>query len=181
MIVTSTTAAGSGTFSNSVPVAAASVPGVTATSTVYQGKFEFRQTVTNLTAVSTRDLSETLILHMTAGSQAALADGELLIDTTTATSDHLAVGDRVPVKFARTGPTSLRIGGIYQANSLIGSYLVGDAFFLAHFHAPLPVAVLLATGGSAAVQQGVERGAPALPRHQGPDPGPVREARRPPR
>ena len=153
VIVTSTTAAGSGTFSNSVPVAAASVPGVTATSTVYQGKFEFRQTVTNLTAVSTRDLSATLILHMTAGSQAALADGELLIDTTTANSDHLSVGDRVPVKFARTGPTSLRIGGIYQANSLIGSYLVGDAFFLAHFHAPLPVAVLLATGGSAAVQR----------------------------
>ena len=40
---------------------------------------------------------------MTAGSPAALAAGDLLIDSTTAHSDHLAVGDTVPVKFALTG------------------------------------------------------------------------------
>ena len=42
----------------------------------------------------------------------------------------------------------MRIGGIFKANSLIGSYLVGDPFFLSHFDSPLPVAVLLRTASS---------------------------------
>ena len=62
-----------------------------------------RATSQSLTAVSTRDLSETVILNMTEGSSAALAAGDLLIDTTTANSKHLSAGDIVPVKFAKTG------------------------------------------------------------------------------
>ena len=75
----------------------------------------------------------------------ALAAGELLIDTTTANSKHLSVGSVVPVKFAQTGSSTMRIGGIFKPNALLGSYLVGDAFFLSHFDNPLPVAVLLRT------------------------------------
>ncbi len=75
----------------------------------------------------------------------ALAAGELLIDSTTATTKHLSVGSVVPVKFAQTGASTLHVGGIFQPNALIGSYLVGDRFFLDHFDNPLPVAVLLQT------------------------------------
>ena len=57
----------------------------------------------------------------------------MLIDSTTARSDHLSVGDVAPVKFAATGPTTIRIGGIYEANALIGSYLVSNSYFRAHF------------------------------------------------
>jgi putative ABC transport system permease protein len=163
LIVSSNTTGPTGFFSNAVPTAVAAVPGVNATSTVYQGQFEFRGTVTTLTAVTTKDLSKTVILRMTSGTQSALANGDLLIDTTTANSDQLSVGDMVNVKFARTGDTTMRIGGIYQANALIGSYLVGDAFFLAHFHSPLPVAVLAATGGTAGVQQHMEQALHGFP------------------
>jgi putative ABC transport system permease protein len=163
LIVTATTTAGSGSFSSTVPHVVSAVPGVTASSTVYGGQFVFKKTLEGLTAISTTDLSQTVILQMTSGTTAALDAGNLLIDTTTANNDHLSVGDRVPVKFARTGSTVLRIGGIYQANSLIGSYLVSDAFFLDHFRSPLPVAVLLATNGSASVQQGVDRALRPIP------------------
>ena len=88
---------------------------------------------------------------MTAGSAAALAAGDLLVDTTTANSKHLSVGQVVPVKFAETGTSTMRIGGIYKANALVGSYLAGEGFFLAHFNDPLPVAVLLETNGGAGV------------------------------
>jgi putative ABC transport system permease protein len=54
----------------------------------------------------------------------------------------------VPVKFAQTGNSTMRVGGIFKSNALLGSYLVGDGFFLSHFNRPLPVAVLLHTGGS---------------------------------
>jgi len=152
-----------GGFSNAVGPAAASVHGVTATSTVYQDQFELKGSLENLTAVSTRDLSATVILDMTEGSSSTLADGQLLIDTTTANSKHLAVGDVVPVKFAKTGKASMRIGGVFKANSLIGKYLVGDSFFLAHFSNELPIAVLVTTNGSPGVDQSISHALVAYP------------------
>ena len=107
--------------------AAARVPGVATASTVYSGEFEFRHSLSNVTAVSPHDLADTVILRMDAGTGApALAAGELLIDTTTANSDHLSVGSVVPVKFAETGNSTMRIGGIFKPNALLGSFLVGD-------------------------------------------------------
>src|SRR5258708_31757094 len=126
-------AGGRGQLSTAVPGAAAAVPGVTAADPVYRNQFEFKGTLATITGVSAKNLPSTVILRMTAGSPAALANGALLIDSPTATTDHLAVGDTVPVKFAYTGPATMRIGGIYQANALIQSYLVSSAYFLAHF------------------------------------------------
>jgi putative ABC transport system permease protein len=51
----------------------------------------------------------------------------------------------------------MRVGGIFKANQLIGHYLVGSQFFLAHFDNESPIAVLLATDGSAATEQAVKR------------------------
>jgi putative ABC transport system permease protein len=123
----------------------------------YGGQFEVRQSLEDLKGVSTRGLSETVILRMTAGSVGALAAGDLLIDSTTAKSDHLDVGSTVPVKFALTGSTRMRIGGIYKANALIGSYVVSQAFYLSHYQDPLPGAVLLKTASSSAVEREVNR------------------------
>ena len=152
-----------GNFSNSVAPAAAAVPGVTSTSTVYQDQFELQGSLEKLTAVSTRSLSQTVILDMSSGSPAGLATGQLLIDTTTANSKHLSVGNVVPVKFAKTGHSTMRIGGVFKANALIGKYLVGDGFFLTHFDNPLPIAVLLKTDGSPGVEQSVKQALAGYP------------------
>jgi putative ABC transport system permease protein len=145
------TASGSGAVSDAVPAAVSRVPGVTAVSTVYSGKFEFRGASSTLKAISTARLPQTLILTMTAGTGApALGAGQLLIDTTTASADHLKVGSVVPVTFARTGSSMMRIGGIFKPNALIGSYLAGDGFFLTHFSNPLPAAVLVGTSSGTA-------------------------------
>ena len=152
LIVTPT---GSGELSNSAASLASAVPGVTATTTVYGGQFEFQNTLSKLTAVATNNLASTVILRMTSGTPAALAHGELLINSITAISKHLAVGDTVPARFALTGPATLRIGGIYQANALIGSYLVSSAFFVAHYPAQPPGALLVRTGGSTTVDNAV--------------------------
>ena len=160
------TATGSGELSNSAASLAAAVPGVTATSSVYQGQFEFRNALSQLTAVSTDNLADTVILRMTAGTSAALAQGELLIDSTTAQNKHLAVGDTVAARFALTGPGTLRIGGIYQANALIGSYLVSSALFLSHYPAQPPGALLLRTNGGAAVDNAVTKALAPFPNVQ---------------
>jgi putative ABC transport system permease protein len=164
-VITSSAQGGTGQFSNSVATVASELPGVSSVSRVYQGTFEIRHSLSNLTAVSTHQLSRTVILRMQNGSgAAALAAGKLLIDTNTATSKHLSVGSVVPVKFAQTGASTLRVGGIFQPNALIGSYLVGDRYFLAHFNNPLPVAVLLqTTAGSHVNLHLVDRGLHAYP------------------
>jgi putative ABC transport system permease protein len=139
-----------------VPQVASAVPGVGAFSTVFSGEFEFQRSLVSVTGISPASVNRTLILRMSTGSPGALATGGILIDTTTANSDHLAVGDVVPVKFAETGASTMRIGGIYEANALLGSFLVGDAFFLTHYQVPLPIAVLLRTNGSPVVEQRVK-------------------------
>jgi len=155
-----------GQLSDSLPAVLAAVPGVTATDTIYRNQFEFRSTLTELTGVRTQNLADTVILRMTSGSPDTLDQGELLIDNTTAQNDHLVVGDTVPVRFATTGPTSIKIGGIYQANALIQSYLVSSTYFLAHFRAPHPGAVLLRTNGGSGVETAVSKALAPYPNIQ---------------
>jgi len=153
-------------FSNAVPAVAARIPGVRAESTVYTGSFEFQGDLDNLTAVSTNHLSDTVILRMVNGTAApALNAGEILVDSNQAHSDHLIVGSVMPVKFAKTGTSTLRVGGIYKPNALLGGFVVGDAFFLAHYLNPLPVAVLLTMNGgpSPAAASAINHGLAAYP------------------
>jgi putative ABC transport system permease protein len=159
-------ATGSGQLSQSLPARVSALPAVTVTTTVYRSQFEFQNSLATLTAVSTQHLADTVILRMAAGSAAALTQGELLIDSTTARSKHLSVGDTVPVKFAQTGSSTLRIGGIYQANALIGSYLVSTGFFLPHFGPQTPGALLLRTNGSGAADSDVTQALAAYPNAQ---------------
>jgi putative ABC transport system permease protein len=160
------TSSGSGGFSLSVASAAAKVPGVTAVSSVYGDQFEFQKSVVSITALSPAQVGETVILRMSAGtSSPALAAGDLLIDTTTANGDHLSVGSVVPVTFADTGHQTMRIGGIFKPNALLGSYVVGDGFFRAHYQNPLPLAVLIRTSSpaSAAGEAAVDSALRAYP------------------
>jgi len=159
-------ATGVGQLSDSVPATAAAVPGVTATTTVYRSQFELQNTLSTLTGVSTQNLADTLILRMTAGSPAALAQGELLIDANIAKSKHLSVGSTVPVRFTETGSSTVRIGGIFQTNALIGSYLAGAGFFCAHYRHPAVGALLVRTNGSGAAQNAVTKALAAYPNAQ---------------
>jgi putative ABC transport system permease protein len=137
---------GNGGFSKSVVPAVSRLPGVTTATTVYQGQFEFRGSLSTLAAATPTRLRQTVNLHLTAGSGArAMAAGKLLVDSTTASDDNLHVGSVVPVRFARTGATTMTIGGIYETNPLLGSFVTGDGFFRGHFDNPLPIGVLLRT------------------------------------
>ncbi len=154
-------------FSNAVPAAAARVPGVVSSSTFYAGEFELRGGLNTLAAVSASHFSQTVILRIVSGTAApALAAGDLLVDSNVARSDHLSVGTIVPVKFAKTGNSTMRVGGIYKPNGLLGSYVVSDGFFDAHYDSnQLPVAVLLkvAGGASPAASRAISRGLADFP------------------
>lgn len=134
----------SGGFSRSVPSELSRLPGVDAITDVYRGQFEFRGSLSSLAAVTPARLGQTVNLHVVHGSgAAALSAGQLLIDAATAAADRLHVGSVVEVRFAQTGPTTMRIGGIYKTNPLIGKYVTGERFFVSHFDHPLPGGVLI--------------------------------------
>jgi putative ABC transport system permease protein len=133
-------------FSTSVAAAVSRIPGVSTVTNVYKGQFELRGSLSSLDAVTPAGLRQTVHLAIAAGNGArALAAGQLLIDTTTASAQHLSVGSVVPVTFAQTGPATMRIGAIFSANPLIGSYVTSARAFHSHFHNPLPIAVLIRT------------------------------------
>ena len=151
-IITAAAAGGPDTgLSRGATSAVATVPGVTRVTNVNSGQFEVSRSLATLSSLAPSDLSSTVILRMSAGTATKpLAAGQLLIDTNTANTNHLSVGSVVPVTFAQTGPTTMRIGGIFKPNALIGSYLTGSAFFHTHFAATTrPVALLLATSTGA--------------------------------
>jgi putative ABC transport system permease protein len=150
---------GSGGFSRSVIPAVSHLPGVTTATTVYQGQFEFRGALSSLAAATPTRLAQTVNLHVVAGSGApAMGAGRLLVDTNTARADHLTVGSVVRVSFAQTGPTTMRIGGLFDPNPLVGSFVAGAGFFLAHYDNPLPTGVLLRTApGAPPLDQALNR------------------------
>jgi putative ABC transport system permease protein len=134
-------------ISNAVEPIVAKIPGVTYTNTVYIGQVGIADSVKDITAVSPRNLAQTVTLRMSSGTAASIAQGDLLVDRNTADDKHLAVGDMLPVRYAKTGTVEMRVGGIYQTNALLGSYVESDAFFLSHFDQPVPLAVLARTNG----------------------------------
>lgn len=137
---------GSGAFSRSVPAIISRLPGVVATTSVYRGQFEFRGSLADIAAASSPNLSKTVNLHVTAGrGVTAMTAGQLLVDQSTADANHLHVGSVVAVKFAQTGQGTMRVGGIYAYNPLVGSFITGTRFFLSHFNNPLPSGVLVST------------------------------------
>ncbi|HWC34410.1 MAG TPA: FtsX-like permease family protein [Mycobacteriales bacterium] len=151
-------------ISNAVVPILAHVPGVTYTNTVYGGQVQVGDSLENVTAVSPTNVAQTVIIRMSSGNAASLAQGDLLIDTTTADSKHLAVGDTLDMKFAKTGVEAMHIGGIYKANALLGSYLVSNQFFLSHFDQPIPIAALARTTGD--LEQTVTSALAAFPNVQ---------------
>ena len=151
-------------FPNSALKAVSDVPGVTASATVYHGQFEFKGSLASVVGVAADHLADTVILSMKAGtSQAALAAGQMLIDTTTAKNDDLSVGSLVRVKFALAGTSTIRIGGIFEPNALIGRYMVGGGYFLSHFLNPLPIGVLLKTDGRSGMYNAVNNATTPYP------------------
>jgi putative ABC transport system permease protein len=103
-----------------------------------------------LDAATTAGLNRTVNLHIVAGHGAtAMAAGRLLVDTDTAQTHHLHVGSVVRVSFAQTGQATMRIGGIYEYNPLVGSFVTGARYFVTHFDHPLVNAVLVSTASGA--------------------------------
>ncbi|HUR23289.1 MAG TPA: ABC transporter permease, partial [Acidimicrobiales bacterium] len=87
-------------------------------------------------------VGQVLKFELTAGDPGALSRGEILVGEDELKDRALAIGAMLPMTFAQTGDTQLRIGGTFAKNQLLGDYLVSTATFDAHFPDRLDFVVL---------------------------------------
>ena len=138
----------------------ASQPEIGAVSALQTGEWRYHGSRRTIYAGDPATLGQVLKLEITGGDAGGLARGEVLVDEDELEEQDLAIGDMLPMTFARTGERELRIAGTFSQNQLLGSYLVSTTTFDANFTDRLDFAVLAtaAEGVSpAAARPAVER------------------------
>lgn len=108
-----------------------SAPGVTALSGFETLTWHLNQTSKTVDGIDGSTGPQVLRIVMAKGSAGALAQGKLLVDQSTATDDHLKLGQTVTMNFDITGKQTFTIGGIYVDNSLLSDHYVLETSVLA--------------------------------------------------
>ena len=131
-------------------------PELGAVSGIQTGPFKLDRSSQSLTAGDAETLPQLMNIEMVSGSVDALGRGEVLVTEQAAKDKDLAVGSEIPMTFLRTGTQRFRVGGTYERNELLGSYLVSTRGLLRQLHrAPrLPGA---GQGGARRLARGVAR------------------------
>lgn len=99
-------------------------PGVTALSGLENLSVDVGHASETVDGIDGTQGPQVLKIVTNAGSVGSLAQGKLLVDQTTATDDHLAVGQSLTMVFNITGSQTYTIGGIYADNSLLSDHYV---------------------------------------------------------
>jgi putative ABC transport system permease protein len=150
-----TSSANQGLFSTAAEPVVRAAPGVVVSSpfteiTWYEGKVSHR-----LSAIDAVTGPQVLNIDVVSGSTAALARGQVLVDSKVARDDHLAVGDVLSMGFAETGVKSITIGGTYKPNQLLDSYVISTALLSQNVTTRQDEAILVRTTSAGANQQAV--------------------------
>jgi putative ABC transport system permease protein len=120
----------------------ARLPELGAVSALQTGQWRSNGSNRSLFAADPTTLGQVLKFEVTAGDVGGLARGEVFLAEEELADLGLSVGSQLPMTFARTGDTQLRIAGTFSENQLLGSYLVSTATFEANFTERLDFAVL---------------------------------------
>jgi putative ABC transport system permease protein len=116
------------TFDPAVLDEAKAVPGVKGISAEYwdsgqiQGKENWFTVVTDLPA-----MADMIGLKPAAGSLGTLGPDQVVLDEEAARERGLTVGSTLPAQFARGGPHTLTVVGIYAKNQIFSGYLVSPS------------------------------------------------------
>src|SRR4029077_5727940 len=139
-------------------------PGGTAMSGFAQAMGHLKGASKSLSGIDPVQGPKVFRISMTKGSLAPLAQGQLLVDETTATNDHVHVGDKLTMTFAATGDQTLTVAGVFQDNQFLGSYVTSNALIAANTNSVRDAVVLVKTASTtAAVQDGLTKAVAGFP------------------
>ena len=152
-----TTGANQGLFSSAAESVVRSAPGVIVSSPFTQATWHDGKVSHGLSAIDAVTGPQVLNIDVVTGSVAALARGQVLVDSTVARRDHLTVGDVLPMGFAETGVKPVTIGGTYKPNQLLDSYLISTALLSQNVTTRQDIAILVKTTPESAAQQAAHK------------------------
>jgi putative ABC transport system permease protein len=98
-----------------------------------------------------------VILSMASGSADTLKQGQVLVDTDLAASDHLTIGATVSVDYPDRTSGRLTVGGVFRSNQLLSHLLLANSGIASHDAHPFIGKVLVkgANGPSQDLRQAV--------------------------
>ncbi|MBC3842773.1 FtsX-like permease family protein [Streptacidiphilus sp. 4-A2] len=136
----------------------AHAPGVAASSPLDMQYLRVDGASVDVTGIDASTGSQLAAPQMINGSVSALSQGELLVDSSKATSDHLSVGSTLTVTYPDGSSGSLTVGGIYQNSGLLGSTMLGESALAPHTQQPNYGVVLVkgTDGATPALQQALK-------------------------
>ena len=109
-----------------------------------QAEAKVRASTTFVTAVDPATIGRVANIEMDAGSLEALSgSGSVIVSRTEAASKGWAVGDTVPMEFAKTGTQELTVVGTFEPNGLLNDYAISLDTFDANVAQQLDQAVFL--------------------------------------
>jgi len=156
---------GGANLATSIEPAISKAPDVLATSPVALADFHVGDTDHTLTGIDPTTGPGLLDIHMVSGSTAALGQGEVLVDTQAAKSDHYVIGSKIAMDFASTGIRDYTIGGVYKINGLLGSYLGPLSIVTSNTNQVSYIAVMIrVSSASKSVQAGLSKAVAEFPR-----------------
>lgn len=155
-----------GTFGSFSPEVARSLEGRSEIGTVTEvrvGALRYRGRPTFLTATDPERIDDVMALDVMEGDLAGLGAGDVGVRANIAEDAGLQVGDRIEVKFARTGRTDLSVGAIYERNALVADFITSLDTFERNFVEQLDSTVFVdvaggvgASGARSAVEEEIE-------------------------
>ncbi|MEO5680882.1 MAG: FtsX-like permease family protein [Acidimicrobiales bacterium] len=121
----------------------AALPAAARSTPIRTGQLQVGGRTKDLTALDPA-ATDLLGLELTQGTAAAAAgEGQLLVDETLAKDNRWQVGQQIDVVYARTGPATARIGGLYAKNQLAGAFIASLDTFSRNFTSDLDTVALV--------------------------------------
>ncbi len=119
------TADGDVDFSNQVAARVEALPEFGEVSSVRYGNARVNGDTKQVVGTDLTLLTDLMAVDVVAGDPAASADPSSIILSRSAADDYgVAVGDRLNVEFAATGPQVLTVGAIYDNDFLVGQHMI---------------------------------------------------------
>jgi putative ABC transport system permease protein len=118
------------------------LPEVSAVADFRVGVLQFRQETKDVSGVDPTVLQDVVEIDLQQGSVQDIAGGGVLVFEDEAERYGFEVGEKIPVRFSRTGDRELRIAGIFRENRLVGNYLMSAEDFGENFTSGLSIVAL---------------------------------------
>jgi putative ABC transport system permease protein len=151
LIISGDPSAGMATFDPAVLDQTAALPGVAAVSGLYQDAALVNGDRTFVGAFSNEAAIPGMFsLTAKAGSIGSIADGQVIVDETTAADKRLSVGSPVTVQLIRGEPIRLTLSGIYGKSDLMNGFVI-PLSAANNFTQPLPTTGFIQVRAGASV------------------------------